>query len=197
MNSYTFKLKNKTFLYNFKLNQPVGKEWSERIVETPLAFHFLNMFDHKSIIEIGAFTPYFLDEVNHKVYDVDDAHPVCDRTDLTEVECSFKNKNLLIISTLEHIGFGDYNQQKQLDKSINFLNKVVNEADNYLITWGCGYNTYLDNYVENEFKNYIFMRRISVTDWFVDDKNKSLSSVRYGTPYRCANGLVIISNLDL
>lgn len=169
---------------------------NERCVEVPLGFYFLDKFDRNKIIEIGAVTPYYTNCVYHKVYDVYDPYDKSDRTDLTESDFSFDGYNVLSISTIEHIGFGDYGLPKDDFKALKFLKRIINESRNYLITFPWGYNKIFDNQFLDSKINFSLMKRVSQNEWVIDS-SKNLENVVYNHPYVCGNALLVITNIKL
>lgn len=143
---------------------------TERAIELPLAKEWLK--NKKEYTEIGAVTPYYPDIYTpHDVIDPTDVH------DLVNIKKSmfdmdFTGKNVLCISTIEHIGNDDYGL-KQKETSLDALNKIVCESKNCFITFPLGYNEIIDKYIneiysnDNLFEIIIYSRSEYKNDWFV------------------------------
>ena len=190
----TFKIKNLTFEYFIHTHNNTGA--NERIVELPLGFYFNDKYPEKTtLIEIGAVLPYYI-PISHKVYDPYDSWSGSDRTNIFNVD--FKNKNILSISTIEHIGLADFNN-KELDNMLGFklLQKVVNESKEYLITFPIGYNLTLDKAVQDnkEFKIFGIGRTGLQNCWAIEPCNDTFFKSKYNQPLPFANKICIVTNL--
>lgn len=158
---------------------------TERMIEVPLARWFIAHHNH-AIMELGAVTPYY-DQPQHEVIDPFDPWPNCIRK--KAAECDFLNKNALSISTIEHIGHGEYNQQKNPQDAHDILDNL-RKAASYLVTWPAGFHIELDNYVQAA-SDVIRLKRTAFQNWEVA---ANLEGVKYLSPWHCGNGLFIITN---
>lgn len=166
---------------------------SERRVEVSLGKYFLLSFPSENIIEIGAVMPYYID-TKHHVVDPYDNHDVCDKKSIFDVDLT--GKNVLSISTIEHIGKLDYgNKIENNDGCINSFKKIKQEANKYLITFPIGYNLYLDNFIKTETENILYLKRINQENEWVETNKEDVYSLKYNFPYKWGNGLIIITNL--
>lgn len=138
---------------------------NERSVEVSLGRYFLNKFNN-DVTEIGAVLPYYSND-EHEIIDLTDNHPKSKK--INGLEYDVTNKNVLCISTIEHMYRAEYNNGSDYD-SIIFLNKILMFAKNYLITWGIGYNKFLDDYVKKhpEIPRFILKRVNKKNEWEVD-----------------------------
>lgn len=131
---------------------------TERCLELTLAREVIDSWkdnnEESSIIEVGAVTPYYFPGLIRNVLDAYDSHELINyKMDLLDYD--FTGWNVLSISTIEHVGIGDYNLEKKED-AIFALNKILNESKHCFITWGMGYNKELDHYVvENMSDTYL------------------------------------------
>ena len=187
-----FKINNTVFEYFYHLYNDTKN--NERCVEVPIGFYFLDMFENSSIIEIGAVMPYYSSVTFHRVYDIIDSYENCIRDDLTKINFSFYGLNVLSISTIEHIGKGDYGLEVNDEIGINFLKKIINESKNYLITFPWGYNKNFDSKILQNNIDFILIKRISEFEWKIDD-TKDISNIQYNNPYSYGNSVILITNL--
>lgn len=163
-----------------------GDPWStERMIEVPLALWFMKKHNNQ-IIEIGAVTPYHT-SIQHKVIDPYDGYPKCIRKDVNDL--TYENENILSISTIEHVGHGEYNQKMNFNETQDALERI-RKSNSYLVTWPIGYNIELDNYVSGS-NDLILLKRTDFQQWSVIS---DLSGVQYGKPWNCGNGLCVITN---
>jgi hypothetical protein len=112
---------------------------TERVVEVAIADYWLSRVEN--VTEIGAVTPYYFPGRVPAVIDPCDPHPfVTDSVSMLNFD--FTGRNVLCISTLEHIGTGQY-----LDEQANALDalaKLIAESDKMLVTFGAGQHMGLD-----------------------------------------------------
>jgi len=158
---------------------------NERMIEIPLARWFIKKHDHK-ITEVGAVTPYY-DKITHEVLDPYDPWPGCIKKGVND--STYEGQNVLSISTIEHVGHGEFYQEKNPKEAQNALEKI-RKASSYLVTWPAKHHIELDDYVSGA-ADLVMLRRMAFQNWAVI---KTLADVRYGSPWSCGNGLYIITN---
>ena len=102
----------------------------------------------RSVIEIGAVTPYYFkdDKITEVVDPTDPHNRVTAKKSL--FECDLKGKNVLSISTIEHIGTQEYGMAEEKNV-IDAIEKITSESESCLITAPLGYNKTLDDWVKN------------------------------------------------
>ena len=118
---------------------------AERCLEITIAKIWLKK-NTKNIIEIGAVTPYYF-KIIHDVCDHEDSHQnVNQKTSMFDID--LVGKNLLNISTIEHIGIGDYGVPINKNESaLLALKKILNESRRCLVTFPIRANRELEEYV--------------------------------------------------
>ena len=80
------------------------------------------MNEYKSnLIEIGEVTPFYADP-EHPVYDLVTEKNTTIHKDAMEVD--YKGKSVVSISTIEHVGHGDYGHAKEKDKAWKLYKKI-------------------------------------------------------------------------
>lgn len=172
---------------------------NERSVEIPLGRYFLQKFN--DTLEVGAVLPYYGND-SHTIIDLTDAHPKSQK--FNALDYNYINRNVLSISTIEHMMKREYNNGSDED-SINFLKKVVSSAKNYLITWGVSYNEFLDEYIKNhtEIPRFILRRVNQNNEWEIDSNNNNFNYL-FGhydgkhfpvAPFNNANAICVVTNL--
>lgn len=172
---------------------------TERAVELALADRWLDQVASESIMEIGAVTPYYWPRRIHAVMDPYDIHPLVSRRD-SMFNVDFRGRDVLAISTIEHVGFGDCGPVIDGETSANALLKIIHEARRLLITIPYGFNPSVDDLWRSDTwcadvqKRYL-VRSARGNDWV---QVQSVDEVRrpYGDrhqPDRAgANGLVVL-----
>jgi hypothetical protein len=165
---------------------------NERKVELPLAFWFINNYGD-DLIELGEVTDFYID-AKHPVYDLVKEREHTTQMDISDVD--YTGKNVVSISTIEHVGNGDYNHKVDPDKALALLNKIFAGAKNYLITFPAGFNRQLEKtIVENNIKHLIMIRDVDNRWTQVDDKE--MKDYDYSKPYGAGNAVVILTNLNM
>lgn len=172
---------------------------SRRMTERALELSFLldelekwNMESHVNpIVEVGAVTPYVFPGLIKDIVDAADPHTLVNRkVDL--FECDFHNQNVVSISTIEHVGTGEYGLEKR-SGAPEALEKIYNESKHCFITWPIGYNIVLDKFVYENYKSIVEVYKRGKYDnlW-----TKVASTVDvFNTPYdknRFADAVAII-----
>ena len=164
---------------------------SERNVELPLAFWFLKKFagELSSVVEVGEVTPFY-EKPRHTVYDPVAELPGTLAADAQDLD--YAGKNLLSISTIEHIGTADYGQTPDPERLPRVLRKML-ASRNYLITFALGYNRQLEELVQGE--RYLVLERLAPTRWRQSPK-RELGGYQYSSPHYAGNGLCVLTNMD-
>lgn len=132
-------------------NEYTGKmshRMSERGLECRLLLdkvHHWKESGNENIIEVGAVSPYCFPGLIKEILDVYDKNEsVTKRIDLFDFD--FTGYDVISISTIEHVGTGDYGNEVRNDATAA-LNKIMTECRHCLITFPIGYNKLLDKYV--------------------------------------------------
>jgi hypothetical protein len=116
----------------------------ERVVELAVANYWLNKVGNA--VEIGAVTPYYWPGRVRMVIDPADEHRlVTHRQSMFEFD--FTQTDVLSISTIEHIGTGEYGVTEPGVSSVNALAKLLEEGRRMLVTFGAGQYPELDEAV--------------------------------------------------
>lgn len=172
----------------------VSKLHSERGIELFLIQQYLKK--HQDIIEIGAVTPYhqdLLNKLNHPIIDPFDPYETCIREDAEKVD--FTNKNVLCISTIEHMGVEVYgNTDKDISKPIRFLTKLNEQASSFLVTVPVGANIELDEYLITAQVNKILLHRLFYNPpiWIPHNSFEAVKNIKYNSPFPNGNVIWVI-----
>lgn len=190
MNNLNFIFRDSSYQY---YDHPYNNtRINERTVEIPISLKFVNQFS-PNLTEVGCVTPYYID-AQHETIDLVDDHPKSKKQDA--VDFDYKNKNILSVSTIEHIGRGDYGiQEKEENAAIQLCKKIINESLNYFITWPLGYNLALDDWAFSN-TNGFFISRKDDNKHLWEEKNFSeltIDNKIYGS-YHCANSIIVLTN---
>ncbi len=180
------KVRLKYFGYH-PYNNPA---YSERNVELPLAFWFLDYFktDLRNVIEVGEVTSFYRPP-QHAIYDIAAEKTETIRRDAAEID--YTGQNLLSISTIEHIGTSDYGQTPDPERLPRVVEKML-QSKNYLITFALGYNKQLEDIISTQ--PYLILKRTAQTRW-EQTEDRRLDGYQYHKPWYAGNGLCILTNM--
>jgi hypothetical protein len=164
---------------------------NERKAELPIMFWFMESYSD-NLIEIGEVSDFYR-PAEHTIYDLVNQRETTIVMDAFDID--YTGKNVISVSTIEHVGFGDYGHNKEEGKAIRLLKKIMSQAKNYLITFPIGFNLdfqkeILDNNIE-----YSIMSRTCLQTWKNDDKD--FSKHKYNSPHYAGNAIGIITNLKV
>jgi hypothetical protein len=166
---------------------------TERAIELALADHWLT--ERSDVCEVGAVTPYYWPGRVKRVIDpFDPSEFVTDRVSL--FERSFSGLDVLSISTIEHVGSGDYGLQKN-ESAIEALRMIVSQARSFFITIPLGYNKILDDYCYHnrnamDASLVVFSRNRVDNRWKMERSMRR--SYRYGPLW--ANAIAVLTKCD-
>lgn len=176
---------------------------TERAVELAIADPWLEQVESERVIETGAVTPYYWPRRVATVVDPYDPHPlVTHRLSLFDMDLS--DRDVLAISTLEHIGVGDYGPVGPDETPVRAFEKIYRESRRFLVTVPYGYNPAVDATL---FAWFPFPRDVSVTymvrsehgnDWH--EASAEAAAIPYGLcqpPVHSANSLLILERGSL
>lgn len=163
---------------------------TERSVELSIAIEYLKSCQN-NVVEIGAVTPYYF--CDRKITDIIDPTDPHNRVNLktSMFHCDLRGKDVLSISTVEHIGTQKYGMNEK-ETAVDAIEKIRSEARHYFITAPLGYNQLLDEWVKENIMNpEIRLMRRGINNHWTEIEN-CVEEIEY-TPL-WANGLIIISN---
>lgn len=171
---------------------------NERSIEVPLGKWFLNKFGNESM-EIGCVMPYYGLE-NHNIYDLCDTHPKNKKENALNLE--YYNKNVLSLSTIEHLQKAEYNNGSNED-ALRLLVKIIEDSDHFLITFPTTYHPLLDKFLmyHPEIPRVIMKRLNWENTWVVEDNSFNFNFLfghrdgRYPDgQYNNANAVCVVTN---
>ena len=162
---------------------------NERSIEIPIAIRYYNKYhQNEDFIEIGCVLPHYINSTKHHV--IDPVDPKATNSNQAQKIC-YNNRHVLSISTIEHIGTGDYGLPRLSDNtSYWLLKKIYNESKSCLISWPLGYNKKLDiKVLQDDALLTIFFKKIALSKWIQTNK-ENVIECRYNSPFKFGNGLV-------
>lgn len=170
----------------------------ERIVEVPIAVHFIQKWIERGfpIVEVGNVIPQWLDRYGMTrtwpVWDLFDATPGVIQKDVTDGD--YHGMHVICVSTLEHVGREEYgNTKTELFKCNVAFDKIISEADDFLITIPIGYNTTIDQHAAESGRPTFIMKQTKPAEEFTQiDVTPDAWKCAYGTPFPLGNVIAFI-----
>ena len=166
---------------------------TERGAELAVADYFLRSVSREDVMEIGAVSPYYWPHRIKDICDPVDGHPLVNiRASMLDIR--FPGKTVLSLSTLEHIGNGEYGPA---DVSLNqqaFV-RIFAESPTFLISVPGGYFKDMDAYLLSLDVGHLginktfLIRSPEGNDW-QEIENPSLSQLTYG---KWADSLIFLT----
>lgn len=178
------------FTHNYNCGYP-GSVRTERAIELSLADYWL--LHTGDACEIGAVTPYYWPgRIRHIIDPCDQHHQVTDKGSLFDY--NFDGKNVLSISTIEHVGMHDYGLS-ETNSAVDAIIKITNECSSCLLTLPIGWNKELDEFLlttnKHDAYRLTFLKRTLKQDWIIAKPHAAHAN--YGPPLsNWANSLAII-----
>jgi hypothetical protein len=168
---------------------------NERCIELALGIRYMDAVGHGSLTEIGAVMPHY-GYCEHHIIDLfADDHPAGDVQAVDAETCYFTGRDVLCLSTVEHIGKEDYDNPDIDDqKAIRILDKITNESNSFFVTWGTRYHNELDTYVKDNLDKYDWFGYIKKEEklWEYTGTDMAVWDQEFDKPYRYANGNIFL-----
>jgi len=188
----TFKFNDTEYKY---FQHAYNTTWrTERAVELPIVFDFLNQFKGKRILEVGNVTSHYLD-VKHTVVDKYEAGTNVNNIDIINYQTDNTFDLIVTVSTLEHVGWDEEPREpEKVFQAINKLKSLLAPAGLLVVTIPLGQNPVLDEYLRDgrvSFDEMYYLKRISKDNRWIQVEWKDIEGSKNNYPFRAANGLVI------
>lgn len=175
---------------------PYNTTWkNERAIEIPIVKTHLVDRQDRNVLEFGnVWGRYFTH--NHAVVDKYEHWPGVINQDVVDFRPGRTFDFIFSISTLEHVGWDeDPRDPEKVLRALRVLRKLLSPKGRLLITFGVGYNPYLDYLIDTNqvpFSVRHCLKRTSRWNDWEETAWKEIRMFSYGQPYQAANGLVIL-----
>jgi hypothetical protein len=194
-------LKKGSFRFNGKelrhFHHRYNMTWAgERCVEIPIADLYLSQVAETQVLEVGNVLSHYR-PCNHMIVDKYEKGPGVQSVDIVDFESEQRFALILSISTFEHIGFDDSNEDRsgeKISQAIHCCRRLLSRAGLLVITVPVGYNPDLDRMLESERIGASctrFLVRTAFSEWRESSKREAMKC-NYGGPYPYANALAVI-----
>ena len=188
----TFTLQGKSYLYFYNLYNITWK--NERAVEIPIVWDAVRQNANRRILEVGNVLSWYF-PIKHDVLDKYEIAEGVINEDIVDFNPPEKYDLIISISTLEHVGWDESPREPaKILRAVEHLKDLLAADGCLLITAPLGYNTALDEYLQNgsfSFTKKLFLNRNSKkTDWLEVDEKKAYEAIA-GKPYRAPEVVLI------
>jgi hypothetical protein len=196
---HRLKSSKKTFLFNdaeyFYFFHPYNKTWAnERTIEIPLISKLVNQYDPREVLEVGNVLSHYM-KTRHVIVDKYEKRKGVLNQDIVDLGEGQKYRFIFSISTIEHIGWDETPRESGKHRiAMKKMVELLQPGGNLLVTIPIGHNTDLD---QDIFSGLLigkvdYFLRISTGIWRQASKDEVVNC-RYGSPYKAANALAVLS----
>ena len=187
---------NKELTVDEYFDDPVNTTMiNERCIELALGLRYMEKVGNDNFTEVGCVMPFY-GYCEHPIIDLfEKDHPAGDVQNVDAEECDFTGRDVLCLSTLEHIGKDDYeNPEIDPQKAARILDKITNEANSFFLTWGTRYHNELDEHAKNILDKYDWFGYIKKEEkvWEYTGTDMKVWDQDFDKPYRYANGNIFL-----
>jgi len=184
---------------------PINSIDNERILELRLALDYYQELFEKgrksNIVEVGNVLGFY-GHIEHFCIDkfatIPDISPAGEVHNIDAIDYNYHGKDVISISTIEHIGLDDYGNKEANDglDAITALNKIKEESDSYFITFGTNHNKTLDKYIVDNIDQYKWHGwcRTDLNKWEYTKQDMSVWEKVHDTPFKYANGIILLTS---
>lgn len=178
------------------LLHPYNVTWdNERTVEVPICWYFLSRHGTSGpVLEVGNVLNHYR-PFPHDVVDKYERASGVANVDIVDFSTDVRYEAIVTVSTLEHVGWDEEPRDpSKVLRAVERLQSLLRPGGVLLYTIPLGYNPRLDDLLRVgglPSTQTIWMQRVSKDNRWVEAPSGALGAVRYGTPYRSANGLVV------
>ena len=168
---------------------------NERCIELALGLRYIEKVGSAKLTEVGCVMPFY-GYCEPPIIDLfEKDHPSGEVQNVDAEECDFTGRDVLCLSTLEHVGKDDYdNPDIDAQKAIRILDKITNESNTFMVTWGTRYHNELDTYVKDNLDKYDWFGYIKKEEkvWEYTGTDMKVWDQDFDKPYRYANGNIFL-----
>ncbi len=188
----TFVLDGRTYP---TLRHTYNVTWdTEHAVEIPLAWSYVRQYAGQRVLEVGNVLSHY-HPIEHDIVDKYEQLPGIINVDVVDFDPDYRYDLIVSISTLEHVGWDEVPRDPlKVGRALAHLRGLLAPGGLLLVTIPVGYNPHLDiQFAEGmiPLDETYFMKRISHDADWVEVQRAEVQGLRFGIPFRCANGLII------
>lgn len=175
---------------------------NERGIEIPVGIRFYNQFGYKDTVEVGCVMPLYGYSEHISINVLNTESPSGVLLDSNPLEYDFTGKNVISLGVIEHLGKDETSINFDEDAPIKLCEKIISEANNYIISCALLYNDVLDDWLKQKTKEADFNWCGYTLDnssqfWSCREKDEICFDMKYkhGGKYEFANSNIFLSNI--
>jgi cyclopropane fatty-acyl-phospholipid synthase-like methyltransferase len=159
----------------------------------PIVWSEVTKYHGNNVLDIGNVLSHYY-SIEHEVVDKYEQADGVINEDVINFS-SVKGYDLIVsISTLEHVGWDETPRDPvKLIIAIDHLKSLLKPGGRMIVTLPLGYNKDMDRALYDGkivFDEQYYLKRIASNRW-VEANWKDMKNILYGSPFQCANGLII------
>lgn len=166
---------------------------NERIIEIPVAQDWLRGRTGQ-ILEVGNVLSHYM-AFPHDVVDKYEISPGVINEDIVDYAPEKKYAGIVMISTLEHVGFDETpRDSKKISRALRQLKSMLAPGGEMLVTMPLGYNPNVDEMLRagaTDFTKSGYLLRISADNRWREATAAEVAGARYAAPFPCANAVFV------
>jgi hypothetical protein len=194
--SRVFLYQGRTYEYFYRAYQRTWR--NERAVEIPVVWAVVEEHSGKNILEVGNVLAHYFD-IDHTVLDKYEKYPGVINEDVVEFKPSKPYDLIVSISTLEHVGWDETNDEPgdplKFFTALENLRNILTADGEIVATWCVGFNPELDRILDEgriPFYRACYLKRISRKNEWIESDWDEIRDLEYKfPPFPHPNGLVI------
>ncbi len=174
---------------------------NERAVEIPLTVNELLKMKDKNVLELGNVLSHYM-PITHDVVDKYEPGPQVKNVDIIDYHPAKKYDLIISISTLEHVGWDEnpqtlenIHQKNKTAIALDHMVKLLKKNGTLFITVPLGYNHDLDELLMRKklkVDSVCYLKRQNTQNQWLEVSSLEAKKIKYGSPYRNANGLAVL-----
>jgi len=197
---FDFNLEEDTFILNDEQYEyllaygPGGL--NERMIEIPLMCKYLQEPKGKDILEIGAVISLLI-KTNFDVVDLTEKEVGVINIDILNYYPDKKYDLIISISTIEHFGYGDYDEIEdptKLEKALDHILQLLKPSGIFVASAPIGFNENFDSMIINKqlpFQQIYFMKRYTSGIWKQTEFEEAIKC-KYNLPFNYGNSIALM-----
>ena len=192
MRNDVFYIKDEKYTYFVSNYNAIN---TERTVEIPWVKNIIRQYESSEILEVGNVLSNYT-SFTHDIVDKYESGPGIINEDIVAFDTGKRYDLIITISTLEHIGFDE--PQQESGKSVlafENLKRLLKTGGKMVITVPLGYNPEIDEFIrvnEKWFQEVHYLIRTSKFNYWVEANLGEALKRPYGSKYPAANAVAFI-----
>lgn len=188
----TFQFRQRVYRY---FSHPFNGAWaSERTVEIPIVWGYVQAYRGRKILEVGNVLSHYF-SVTHDIVDKYEMAPGVLNEDIASWRSSAPYDLIVSISTIEHVGYDEFPKDPaKVVKALHNLKSLLAEGGMLVVTFPLNYNPEFDKFwMENTdlFSEKRCLRRVSRFNFWKETPLCDVINPQYNSPYPYGNWVAV------